>query len=117
MTTKLRPRATDSALEELYRLLLKSEKFLRWKPESAREPESVLDTLEQSPIMAEKHYTPDELAEMWGVSAETIRNVFRREPGVLRLGEPNGKKRKYVLMRVPESVAERVHKRLSAVPQ
>jgi hypothetical protein len=65
----------------------------------------------------ERHYEPNELAELWGVSAETIRNVFREEPGVLRIAHPNGsKKRKYVLMRVPESVAQRVHKRLAAVP-
>jgi len=56
----------------------------------------------------EKHYEPAELAKAWGVSAETIRNVFRNEPGVLRIAHPNGKKRKYVLMRVSGSVAERV---------
>ena len=67
--------------------------------------------------MKEVHYAPDELAELWGVSAETVRNVFREEASVLRITQPNEKKRKYVLMRIPESVAERVHKRLSAVPR
>jgi hypothetical protein len=76
-----------------------------------------LEHLEQSCIMAEKHYTPDELAALWGVSAETVRTIFREEPGVLRITQPNEKKRKYVLTRIPHTVAERVHKRLSAVPQ
>jgi hypothetical protein len=100
-----------TASEELRR----SPKFRAWKPEPEEHPLS-LDDLEQSHIMAEKHYEPSELAELWGVSAETIRNIFRNEPGVLRIGEPSGKKRKYILLRVPESVAERVHRRLSAVP-
>ena len=125
MTTTAKPkprRATDPAMQELYKLLLKSEKFLNWKPEYARDEEK-FRTVDGDDItaclVAEKHYEPNELAELWGVSAETIRNVFRNEPGVLRISSPNGKlskKRKYVLMRVPESVAERVHKRLSAVP-
>jgi hypothetical protein len=93
-------------------LLLESEKFLNWKPD----PEATLDDLTNSHIMAEKHYTPDDLASLWGVSAETVRNIFRKEPGVLRVTQPNEKKRKYVLTRIPHSVAERVHKRLSAVP-
>ena len=49
--------------------------------------------------------------------AETIRLTFREEPGVLRLRQPTRGKRSYVLLRIPHSVAERVHRRLSAVPQ
>jgi hypothetical protein len=65
----------------------------------------------------EKHFTPNDLAEAWGVSPETIRLTFRNEPGVLRLQQPTKGKRAYVLLGIPSSVAERVHKRLSAVPQ
>jgi hypothetical protein len=101
---------TATALEELRH----SSKFRDWRPA----PEaSGLDTLEESKIMAEKHYTPDDLAALWGVSAETVRNIFRKEQGVLRITQPKEKKRRYVLTRIPHSVAERVHKRLSAVPQ
>jgi hypothetical protein len=28
----------------------------------------------------EKHFSPDDLAKAWGVSAQTIRNVFRDDP-------------------------------------
>jgi hypothetical protein len=93
---------------ELYKLLLESEKFHSWKKH-----EPVFSGVERSPLMSEPHYTPAELAELWGVDPETIRNVFRNEPGVLKLGN-NGGKRTYVTLRIPESVAERVHRRLSA---
>jgi hypothetical protein len=65
---------------------------------------------------AEKHYSPAELAKAWCFTTETIRKLFRDEPGVLKIGEKNpGHKRPYLTMRIPESVAERVHTRLSAV--
>jgi hypothetical protein len=114
MTTKP-PRTIDPAMRE-YWLLFQSEKFLNWKPEEEPETPLTPDKIEVSCIMQEKHYTPDELSGLWGVSAETVRNVFREEPGVLRLQQPTKGKRQYVLLRIPESVAERVHRRLSAVP-
>jgi hypothetical protein len=99
--------------------LLQSEKFRQWKPSWWDELLRPGD-LESSKFLkdvAQPHFTPDDLAEKWGVSAETIRNIFRDEPDVLRITHPQGRKRKYILMRIPESVAERVHRRLSAVPQ
>jgi hypothetical protein len=93
----------DKAVSELTR----SEKFRQWRVEN-------LDCN----MMAEKHYAPDELAALWGVSTETVRSIFRDEPGVLRVVKEDKPKNKraYVTMRIPESVAERVHNRLSAVP-
>jgi hypothetical protein len=109
-------RAADSLTDAIAELKASS-KFWECKPQPKPEPKR-RPGLEVSAIMAdEKHYTPDELAALWGVSAETIRTVFRKESGVLRLANPNEKKRTYVLMRIPESIAQRVHKRLSAVPQ
>lgn len=62
-----------------------------------------------------KHYTPHELAAAWGVSAQTIRELFRHEHGVLKIGSDGTKTRRaYKLLRIPASVAERVHNRLSA---
>jgi hypothetical protein len=102
-----------------------SEKFQQAVAELARSPQFQSwgrlspEDLEQSQVAkaGEKHFTPDALAVLWGISAETVRIVFRDEPDVLRLAQPNEGKRKYVLMRIPESVADRVHKRLSAVPR
>jgi hypothetical protein len=101
--------AAATASEELRR----SSKFLAWKPYRDRE-KSLLDSL-KARMMAEKHYEPSELADLWGVSAETIRSIFRDEPGVLKIGKTGARyKRGYITLRIPESVAERVHTRLSA---
>lgn len=95
---------------ELFREIRKSRKFQRWTPEIA----PVGDKL-----VTERHFSPQELSIAWGCSAEKIRILFRKEPGVLRLpsrGSGNGK-RGYVTLKIPESVAIRVHRRLSAIPQ
>ena len=66
-------------------------------------------------MIAEKHYTPDVLAEFWAISSETVRRLFRNEPGVLRIGSDGTRHRRAEkTLRIPESVAERVHNRLSA---
>lgn len=97
-------------IAEARKALLKSEKFRKWGESS---PLS-LDDLATCQQMAEKHYSPDEIAELWGVSAETIRVLFREESGVLKIGKPGNRyKRGYYTLRIPESVAERVHRRLS----
>lgn len=66
--------------------------------------------------LEERHYSPAELSKAWGLSPDTVRSLFGGEPGVLAIGERNlkGKKRRYVTLRIPESVAERVYRRLSA---
>ena len=64
----------------------------------------------------EPHYTPKQLAELWGYSENTIRNIFREQDGVLRIGSSFRRgKQGYVSMRIPESVAQRVHEELSRV--
>jgi hypothetical protein len=90
-------------------LVRASKKFLKWEPAklSARD-------LEESHVMAEKHFTPAELAELWGVSVQTIRDLFKSEDGVLKIGSAGTRKRRaYKTLRIPHSVAERVHTRLS----
>jgi hypothetical protein len=65
-------------------------------------------------VVDERHYAPADLAKVWGVDVETIRNLFREEPGVVKIGEKAQRyKRSYLTLRIPESVAVRVHKRLS----
>ncbi len=66
------------------------------------------------PGFAVKHYSPAELGQLWGLSVETIRRMFEREPGVLIFENPaKGSERRRRTMRIPESVAERVYRRLS----
>jgi hypothetical protein len=61
-------------------------------------------------------YTPQELAVLWSLSEDTIREVFKDEPGVIRItNKPTKKNRKaYTSIRIPEDVAARVQRRLSA---
>jgi hypothetical protein len=102
---------TDLTLDQAAIELMRSPKFQAWgKP-------THIETSYLVKEATEDHFTPDSLADKWGVSAETVRIIFRNEPGVLRITQPGLGKRKYVLLRIPESVAVRVHKRLSAVPQ
>jgi hypothetical protein len=65
-------------------------------------------------IAHEPHYTPIELAALWKISPQMVRKIFQEELGVLLQGEPSGRvgrklKRSYFTMRIPYSVAERVH--------
>lgn len=65
------------------------------------------------PSPAERHYAPSEVAKLWGLNIETIRRLFQDEPGVVVLQAPVKKgKRPYKTIRIPQSVLERVHKRL-----
>jgi hypothetical protein len=67
--------------------------------------------------ITQTHYTPAELGKAWGLSDDCIREIFKTEPGVLLVGNRGSKKkRRYLTMRIPESVAIRVHRRMSARP-
>ena len=69
------------------------------------------------PAFADRHYSPAEIAERWSLSADAIRKLFEKEPGVLVIGStvPRRGKRHYTTLRIPEHVLERVHRRLSKV--
>ncbi len=62
----------------------------------------------------EKHYSATELASLWGLHPDSIRNLFRGEQGVILLGTQRSTRRRrcYTTMRIPASVAERVHRKL-----
>jgi hypothetical protein len=63
----------------------------------------------------ERHYTTLEVAELWKLSPDTVRKIFRDEPGVLKIGEPERRnKQGYISLRIPESVLARVHTQRSA---
>ena len=62
-------------------------------------------------VVFERHYTPKELAAVWRLDETTIRRLFIDEPGVLKIGKSARRdgKRDYLSLRIPESVAQRVH--------
>ena len=71
---------------------------------------------ETSSATFERHYTVVKVAAMWNVSEDTVRRLFQSEPGVVVLGKRQRySKRRYTTLRIPQSVLERVHKRLSLV--
>ena len=61
----------------------------------------------------EKHFSVAEVSERWGYSEDTIRRLFRNEPGVLKIGSPETRfKRRRWQLSIPESVLVRVYQRL-----
>ena len=62
-------------------------------------------------IVIEKHLRVGELAKAWGFGRETLRKIFKDEPGVLVLRA--GQKQANCSYSIPLSVAERVHTRLT----
>lgn len=65
-------------------------------------------------VSEEKYLTPVELAKRWALSPDTIRRLFCGEPDVLLLKNSSARsKRRYSTLRIPESVVERVRRKLS----
>jgi hypothetical protein len=78
-------------------------------------PDRSLNTEARKEICIEKHYSVSELASSWQLSENTIRRMFEDEPGVLRWGTTEGRfKRRYITLRIPETVVLRVHRQLRA---
>jgi hypothetical protein len=102
--------AADSLVDAIRRLK-ESPKFREWGKPRPRK-----DGIDVSCLMKdERHFTPQELADMWKVSIQTIREIFQNEDGVLKFGRDGTRtRRRYKTLRIPESVVERVHTRLSA---
>ena|SRR5258708_1939706 len=67
-------------------------------------------------VSLERHCSVGELSKLWGFSENTIRRLFKKEPGVLRIvHEGNMQKRRYTSLRIPERIAQRVHRRLQGL--
>lgn len=60
---------------------------------------------------AERHYTIKELASMWRLSGEFVRQLVQHEPGVTEWVRQKAGRRRYRVLRVPQTVAERVYRR------
>jgi hypothetical protein len=63
----------------------------------------------------ERHYTAKELGALWKLSTTTVARLFHDEPGVLKIGrdKPRRGRRSYTTLRIPESVVQRVYRRLT----
>ena len=64
-------------------------------------------------VVLEPHFTVSQFANPWGLSHSTFVRHFKGEPGVLHIGNINSRRRTKVIIRIPLSIAERIHKRLS----
>lgn len=65
---------------------------------------------------SERHYSVLEVAELWKLCPDSVRAIFKNTPGVIRINRPaTRKKRKYVTLRIPQSVLDRVHLNLTKV--
>ena len=65
---------------------------------------------------SEHHFKAKEIAEEWNLSQDTIYHLFVNEPGVLILsGERKKYRRTRRTLRIPESVKNRVYRRLQNV--
>ncbi len=62
----------------------------------------------------EKHYLIPEIAKLWHLSADCVREIFRDVAGVIRINRPRTRnKRGYESLRIPESVMLRMHQRIT----
>lgn len=64
----------------------------------------------------QENFTVAEVAEMLSLSVETIRRLFKDEPGVLKMKNASGPtgRRRYMTLRIPAAVVERVRRKNSA---
>ena len=70
-----------------------------------------MESSESRNPLEERHYTVPELAAMWNFSREFVRQIVRGEPGVTEWVRQQPGRRRYSVIRVPQSVAERLYRR------
>jgi hypothetical protein len=61
----------------------------------------------------EVHFSVEDLALTWAVSEDFVRRLFLHEPGVVVFWRNRPGKRVYRTVRIPASVAARVHKKMT----
>jgi hypothetical protein len=72
------------------------------------------ESLSPSEITFERHFSVEELSALWGMSDDFIRRLFLHEPGAVVFCRHRPGRRVYRTLRIPESVALRVHLRMRA---
>ena len=63
------------------------------------------------PDVEERHYSVQQLSDAWGLSPDFVRRLFACEPGVTPWVQQAHGRRRYRVLRTPESVAVRVYRR------
>lgn len=60
-------------------------------------------------------YSVAEVAALWNVGVDKVRELFENEPDVIKLKNPAKRgKRAYTTLRIPESVESRIRRKLSS---
>jgi len=73
-----------------------------------------LSTQLENAAHVERHYAVVEIAALWNLSSDKVRELFEEEPGVLVIRDRNPRgKRRYRTLRIPQTVVDRVHTRLT----
>jgi hypothetical protein len=81
----------------------------------AEQPDNVRGGSHGSPAF-ERHFSVKQVAELWGLSPDAVRRIFHGQPGVVEIQRNRSvHKRRYVSVRIPQSVVERVHRDLCLV--
>jgi hypothetical protein len=76
--------------------------------------ELTMNAPEQNGPFEERHFTVRELSRMWRFSEEFVRQIVKDEPGVTEWVRQQPGRRRYRVLRVPQSVAERLYRRAQA---
>jgi hypothetical protein len=90
------------------------------QPQNPKQSSESMNEHEQTSVQLppgaafERHFSVQEIAKMWGLGVDLIRRLFANEEGIVRIAHPETlHKRGYCTLRIPESVARRVHRKLT----
>jgi hypothetical protein len=72
---------------------------------------SLEDDGQPSDSVEERHFTIAEVAAMWNLSDEFVRQLVRDEPGVTEWVRQKPGRRRYRVLRIPRSVVARLYKK------
>ena len=76
-------------------------------------PDPLAETGTKTSQFATHYFTVGEIAEILRLSDDAVRDLFKREPGVLAIGRDRSRgKRGYLTLRIPQDVFDRVCRRL-----
>ena len=84
-------------------------------PERTRKSAAIPSSAAYDEAAFERHYSVEELTELWGMSDDFVRRLFLHEAGVIIFYRQQPGKRVYRTLRIPASVAQRVHRRMRKV--